>query len=303
MKPSQCIQLLIPPLLARGWRAWRGGTTGAAAPKEELRLSGDYPSWADAVSASSGYDGEAILRKTCEALLKVKRGEAAYERDSVLFDEIQHSWPVLAGLMWAAARSGGDLNVLDFGGSLGSTYFQNREFLKPLRNVRWNVVEQARHVEAGRKWFQDERLRFYERAEDCLAETRPGVLLLSGVLQYVEDPGRTLERLLSFPFDQLIVDRTPFVDGPSDRLCIQHVPAEIYAASYPCWLFSKRQFCARLGRSMDIVSEFDSLDRFPSPVKTRWSGLIAARRGGGAESVLMASDAGRTRTVEEVGHG
>lgn len=34
-----------------------------------------------------------------EATLKVKRGEAVFERDSVLFDEIQYSWPVTAALI------------------------------------------------------------------------------------------------------------------------------------------------------------------------------------------------------------
>ena len=310
LSTGQFVKSLTPPVLINGYQALRGWKQpGALSAGEEalsedlLRLSGDYPSWAAAVSASTGYDGEAILQKTCEALLKVKRGEAVYERDSVLFDEIQYSWPVLAGLMWAAARSGGDLNVLDFGGSLGSTYYQAREFLKPLRNVRWNVVEQARHVEVGRKWFEDDRLKFYERAEDCLAETRPGVILLSGVLQYVEDPCQMLDRLLNLPCDHLIVDRTPFGEGPSDRLCIQHVPAEIYAASYPCWLFSRQKFCAWIERSMEIVAEFDGLDHFSSPVKTQWKGLIATKRKGALAKNSRAFGAGMKQTVGEVGNG
>jgi putative methyltransferase (TIGR04325 family) len=74
------------------------------------------------VEASTGYDSEIILEKTRDALLKVKNGEAAYERDSVLFDEIQYAWPLLTSLMWVAAQAKGILNVLDFGGSLGTTY-------------------------------------------------------------------------------------------------------------------------------------------------------------------------------------
>ena len=70
-----------------------------------------------------------ILDKVLAATLKVKQGQAVFERDSVLFDEIEYSWPLLAGLMWAAASNGGKLNVLDFGGALGSSYYQNRKFL------------------------------------------------------------------------------------------------------------------------------------------------------------------------------
>jgi putative methyltransferase (TIGR04325 family) len=278
MKPSRLLELMTPPFLLAGCRALRAGKQRTDPPKEYLHLSGDYPDWAAAVADSTGYDDEAILQKTTAALLKVKRGEAVYERDSVLFDEVQYAWPLLAGLMWAAARAGGRLNVLDFGGSLGSTYFQNRAFLKGLHDVRWNVIEQPRHVQTGRKHFQDEQLKFYERTEDCLAETTPGVIVVSGVLQYLEDPYVTLHMLLSLPCDQLLVDRTPFWDGPADRLCVQHVPAEIYQASYPCRIFSRQQFRAALGQAWDIVAEFDSLDRFPSPVTTRWKGMSVVKR-------------------------
>ena len=44
-------------------------------------------------------------------MLKIKAGEAAFDRDSVLFAEVQHSFPVLAGLLRAAVESGNQLNV------------------------------------------------------------------------------------------------------------------------------------------------------------------------------------------------
>jgi hypothetical protein len=52
----------------------------------------------------------------------VKTGEAVYERDSVLFDEIQYSFPVIAALLRVASANKGKLNVLDFGGSEKSHY-------------------------------------------------------------------------------------------------------------------------------------------------------------------------------------
>ena len=80
---------------------------------------GNYKTWQAALDNSSGYDSDLILQKVKDATLKVKKGEAVYERDSVLFDEIEYSWPLLSGLMLAAAKRNGELNVLDFGGSLG----------------------------------------------------------------------------------------------------------------------------------------------------------------------------------------
>ena len=264
---------LKPPLFARLAQRVRGGAAGSA-----YGLSGDFHTWDEALAASSGYDGEVILEKTRTALLKVKSGQAAYERDSVLFDEIEYSWPVLAGLLWVAARCGGRLDVLDFGGSLGSAYFQNRAFLAALPEVRWNIVEQARHVETGKTYFADERLRFYDDIAGCLAETRPNVVLLGSVLQYLERPYAILDELLALPCDHLIVDRTPFWSGADDRLCVQTVPPSIYAASYPSWVFSRGRLRERLRHDWEIVAAFDDADEVPAPVKVVYEGAVFVRR-------------------------
>jgi hypothetical protein len=45
-------------------------------------------SWEKAQKKCSGYDNSIIVNKVKDAVLKVKSGEAKFERDSVLFDEI-----------------------------------------------------------------------------------------------------------------------------------------------------------------------------------------------------------------------
>jgi putative methyltransferase (TIGR04325 family) len=196
----------------------------------------------------------------------------------VLFDEIQYAWPLLAGLMWVAACNGGVLNVLDFGGSLGSSYFQNRVFLSGLPEVRWNIVEQSSHVGIGKAYFEDDYLRFYAGLTDCLADTQPNIVLLSSVLQYLERPYTVLDQILELSCDYVIIDRTPFWAGPTDRLCVQNVPPSIYPASYPSWIFSTPHFHAYLNETWQIMEEFESLDNLSSPVKAVWQGLILERR-------------------------
>jgi len=272
MRIREVIKLVTPPGLIYLARRLRGNSAAYG-------LSGDYHSWKDAMAASTGYDSGIILEKTRAALMKVKNGEAAYERDSVLFDEIQYAWPLLAGLMWVAARCGGTLNVLDFGGSLGSTYFQNRAFLSALPRLRWNIVEQSCHVETGQAWFEDDCLHFYADIAACLAENQPNVVLFSSVLQYLENPYAVFDQLLGLPCDWFIIDRTPFWMGPTDRLCLQRVPPSIYPASYPCQIFSMPRFHAYLeDKSLQIMAEFDSLDSLSAPVKAVWKGLILERR-------------------------
>src|ERR1700686_2222088 len=110
------LRYLLPPIIVDAGRYLLG--------KKEF--VGNYAAWADAKAASSGYVSDIILEKVKISLQKVKNGEAQFERDSVLFDKIEYSWPLLAGLLWVASREGNRLNLVDFGGSLGSSYYQNR---------------------------------------------------------------------------------------------------------------------------------------------------------------------------------
>lgn len=235
----------LPPVIARLFHRIRGG---------RIRFEGDYDTWDEASRHCTGYDAEEILPKVLAATLKVKHGEAAFERDSVLFDQIEYAWPVLAGLMWAAARSGGRLNVLDFGGALGSSYFQNRKFLRSLPDVCWNVVEQPHYVDAGRKHIQHEQLRFYKSVDECLVENQPNVILLSSVLQYLESPTDLISELNKVGALCLIVDRTPFTLNEQDKLIIQKVPAAIYSASYPMRIFSLPKFEQLLAKNWNMVA-------------------------------------------------
>ena len=243
----------LPPAVVRWLRQKR---------KVGIFFEGDYATWDEAASHCTGYDAKSILAKVLEATIKVKRGEVAFERDSVLFKEIEYSWPVLAGLMWAAARNGGQLNVLDFGGALGSSYFQNRKFLQTLPEVRWNVVEQAHYVEAGQINIQDEQLKFYETIEDCLIENKPNVILLSSVLQYLESPTEIVKKLSTAGAVCLIVDRTPFSAHHKNKILVQRVPSSIYAASYPMWIFSHQKFKNMLEADWNLVASNLSPEAF-----------------------------------------
>jgi putative methyltransferase (TIGR04325 family) len=227
---KQFIKSLIPPILLDLLNLYNNSKYG---------WFGNYATWKEAKKASSGYESDEILQKVRTSLLKVKNGEAVYERDSVIFNEIHYSWPLLTGLMLATAKSNGKLRVLDFGGSLGSTYYQNKKFLDQLGDVSWSVVEQKHFVDTGKKDFADERLHFYDHIESCIQEQNPNVLVLSSVLQYMEKPYELLDELLKHNFQFVLFDRTPFSLDNQDQITIQIVSPIIYSASYPCWLFNE----------------------------------------------------------------
>lgn len=215
---------------------------GYYSSNKSLSFKGDYSTWEDAQKNSTGYDSDLILNKVKESLLKVKEGKAAYERDSVLFYHIEYSYPLLCGLLRVAAENGGYLNVLDFGGSLGSSYFQNRVFLSGLKKLKWNIVEQEKFVRVGKDYFEDKSLHFYNTIDECLVAQKPDVVLLSSVLQYIDVPYNVLSKILEQKIPYIIVDRTPFFDYGRDILTVQRVPLEIYDASYPAWFFDEQKF-------------------------------------------------------------
>lgn len=228
----------------------------------KFRFIDDFSTWDDACKASSGYDSDLIISKVKDALLKVKNGKSVYERDSVLFDKIEYSWPLLAGLMWIAANENGKLNLIDFGGSLGSSYFQNRVFLQTLKEIEWNIVEQKHFVECGKNHFEDGILKFYESIEDCLGKQKqaPNTILLSGVIQYIEKPYELIDYIINKKYKYLIFDRTTFNRRNNDKLVVQRINPAIFKASYPCWFLNKNRFLQMFENKYILISEFKSFE-------------------------------------------
>jgi len=244
--------------------------------KRGIYYSGLYPSWSSARSLASGYDAAHILERVKAATLKIKAGEAVSERDSILFDRIDHPFPVLSGMLRAAMENGNRLSVLDFGGSLGSTYYQCRSFLTVIEALHWNIVEQEHYVRCGRECFETEQLRFYYTIAECMKSAEPNAALLSSVLQYVPEPGAVLTELVQSGIKYIVFDRTPFSDLETDRLTIQHVPPSIYPASYPCWVFGQTRFLRVFHGRYELVAQFDCAEgsAFASGLEFSFRGLI-----------------------------
>src|SRR3546814_2948802 len=87
---------------------------------------------------SSGYSESAILDRVRTATRAVVAGEAAYERDSVLFDKADYPFALITALLRAAASADMRLDVIDFGGSLGRSEEHTSE-LQSLMSISYAV--------------------------------------------------------------------------------------------------------------------------------------------------------------------
>jgi len=239
-----------------------------------------FDTWESAVSASTGYGTEEVIASVVEATHRVVTGEAVYERDSITFTSPEYSWQILSGLMLAAA-SEHSLRVVDFGGSLGSTFFQYRRFLQLLPQVEWSVVEQEAFIKAAQNHVHEPGLNFYGSFETALEETMPSLIYFGSSLQYLKNPWATLKSATFSSARYLIIDRIPVTDLDENKITVQIVPPEIYPASYPAWLFSKHELLHYLEEDWEVLSEFQSLGGqtyASSGTPVTWWGILCVRR-------------------------
>jgi len=270
MTLRETLKELAPPFLLRTVRTAMG---------RGLRFKGAYTTWADAEKASGGYDNAEIIRRVLAAELEVKKGKAADARDGVTFDEMQFSLSVMAALARLSAGRQEPLRVLDLGGALGGLYRQYKAFVHGC-GVSWTVVEQSALVDLGTVHFQTEELRFRTSLDEALADGRYDVVLLSSVLQYLREPYDVIRRIALRQVPRIIVDRTPCSPLERDVLTVQRVPPEIYPASYPCWIFSRRRLMGAFAPAFSVLSVFtDGSGEWHGPaVRFELAGFILDRR-------------------------
>lgn len=247
MIAKRLLKLFLPPVLLLPFRQ--------AAPPPTHR--GNFMHWSDAVAAADGYDAPAILDKQRAAARKVRDGETVYERDSVLFDRIEYSFPMLAALLLASGLNRGNLTVLDFGGALGSSYYQNRTILQHVA-LRWHIVEQSQFVEAGKAEFENSSLKFFPSIDEAWAAGPPDLLLLSSVLQYLEKPFEFLVDIAARRPRFILVDRTPVLVEGAERIVVETGRPHIYTSSYPCRLFAPGAIESALGDGYSLNYDFDT---------------------------------------------
>lgn len=235
------------------------GNAGTFARQDDAQSmwSAPYHSWAAAENRSLGYDAENIFLAVKRSALAVKNGEYPYERDSVLFEQIEYAWPLLSILQHIAIENNNSLTLIDFGGGLGSTYFQNRKWLANI-DLKWIVVEQELFVSAGKQEFEDGCLVFENTLEQALRHG-PHAILFSSVLQYLNDPTNVIKETIDEKIEHILIDRTSFAkDIQKEIFTVQTVPKEIYEASYPCRFFKEDDFLKQ------FTSDYHQIVDFPS---------------------------------------
>ncbi len=219
---------------------------------------GNYTTWQEVSVLCKGYEDVSIFEKVKQASLAVKRGEACFERDSFLFYQEEHDSYFLEILNNLPLKNN-TLTIVDFGGSLGSLYFQYKSKLQSFQSVNWNVIEQTHFVEFGKKELATKQLNFFYTIHDSLkVNPKVDLLILSSVISYFEEPYELLNQIIQHKFNYILIDKTIFGNTENDLLTLQIVPPQIYKASYPCWVLNENKLINFVSEWYELKGEYDS---------------------------------------------
>jgi putative methyltransferase (TIGR04325 family) len=216
--------------------------------KRDIKITGKYFNWDEALNNSFGYDDNRIFDKSKKSFIKVLNNKADYERDSVLFYKENINYSLIKILHEINFKLKRVVNILDFGGSFASIYFQNGKILKNNKNFIWSVVEREQIVNYANssKIYKKinssySNLNFYSTIEDYLRFYFPDLVLFSGVLHYLPKPFDIIKFLINIKVKYFLILRTPF-HQTADEIKIQIVPKHIYKSSYPIRVFNEKSF-------------------------------------------------------------
>lgn len=214
-----------------------------------------YPSWKEAQKASTGYDEDNFIEKLRNSAKLVFDEKEIYERDTVIFNKIQYSWPLLASLIFASSKCK-TLKIIDFGGALGTSYHQNKRFLSKIhKDFKWRIVEQSKLVNIGKQEFTDKFVSFYNTIEEA-SEDQVNVVFFGGSICYLENPYNYLEAAIKTKAPYIIIDRTPIIRDLDDTFAVQHVHSSMYEASYPIRNFSYANFVKPFEKEYILIEEW-----------------------------------------------
>lgn len=257
MSAKEMLRGITPPIAWDAIRKFKSPPPPNRSPHLPS-LEGPFSSWQDAVTHSNGWDDPKITKKTLESALRVRDGHSEFEQDGVVRPNIIYSPTGLAFILLMVGRQQeGPIRVIDFGGGLGTHFYQHRKLFESMqRSFSWNVVERPDIVQLGKQHFETLSLRFFSEVADIQDATG---FLSSGGVQCLADPHALLDTVCKSGVPTIAIDRLLIsTEENEDRLFVQHPdPTVYYAATYPVWCFSLDGFIRRFeARGYRLVDRF-----------------------------------------------
>ncbi len=215
----------------------------------KIYFSEQKKSWELALAASNSYQDNSIFRKVIQCYEGIDNKEREfYERDGLLLEKKPDETDFISFLQHNIPINNKTFQILDYGGSLGSRYFSNYNFINN-NNIEWNILEQTAFVEYGKKNLQKKNLFFFDNLEDCFKDKKIDCVIFSGSLQYLENYLKILNEIKFQKINLLYLDYLPFSNYNENKIFVQNIPKKIVYSSYPIHIFSKKIFIKYLKKN------------------------------------------------------
>ena len=240
----------------------------------------EYQNYGAALAESDTYEASDIIDVVAKKT-EIFRGQLANGRVPTIArrQTIQNLFVI------SYIRPDRPLDVLEFGGACGASYFEVAHLL-PDRIRSWHVVETSAMTARAREVFQDSRLSFHDNLADATAEMKTRDLIIAqGVMQYTPEPLARVDELLALDFDHVYVTRTAVLSGAvaaddsiifnSESRLAEHGPGVMPSnftdrrITTPCTLVTGASLAARAGGGYRQAFWFDEDEPQPLLTKTR----------------------------------
>ena len=217
--------------------------------------SGCYADWNAASRACNDIPIESQRLAYERALLEVLEGRALYERDSLLKHEPVCCRPLLDVILSFYNQGIACPTVLDFGGGLGSVYFQHKRWFTADKPISWNVVERPEIAATGRRLVKDSRLSFFDSL-DTAVQRPPDIVVANCILPMVPEPETLLASFAALSPRWFFIGRMPVANrGGHNLISRQIVPRFIYDSESPFWFFDESACVRMLSSNFQIVNQ------------------------------------------------
>jgi putative methyltransferase (TIGR04325 family) len=194
--------------------------------------------WAEAKSATTGYEAESITEAVVGRHREFLRdlNPSDFKVDYRLEQPLHHLMSSLAVIF--RDHQPNPFRVLDFGGASATNFYLLRRVFPHVR-FDWLVVETPPMC-AALQSFTEEHLRWQTELPEpaSSADKSFDLCIASSCLMYMDEPYDLLPKLARLG-RYFFVNRIPILPIPEDRIAIQHVPPIVHETSHPFWLFSE----------------------------------------------------------------
>lgn len=229
--------------------------------KTKYGFNGNYETWELASQKTTGWETDVILKKINASINYSNEQNNSFERDGEIITSSNQNFPLMFSILDSINLEKLKLNIIDFGGSLGSHYYRYKPFINNSVKISWAIIEQKKYVDIAKEQNKNSELSFHYSISKALESNHFNTFFSSGTIQYIQKPFEILDEVIRNKFSTIILDRVFFIDDINDRICIQTVDPNIfYEASFPVWLFNEKKFKNYLSESYTLISEFMSED-------------------------------------------